>query len=182
VCSLGDLSPAVRTPPNVHLIDHLPPSIPPSAMPALVPLSMAIILFDLVQPLDFIGPCDLLTPLQPSRLAESNSAELTPYSLTISYLAPTLEPITMAGGLQVIPTMTFDEADGKEWDVILVPGGRGARPWLESNARARRWLGTEAGHVEKARWVLTGEFGSLALRSFSIPSKGRKVGAGFETG
>ena len=122
---------------------------------------MAVILFDLVQPLDFIGPCDLLTPLSPSRLAESDSLNLTPPSLTITYLGPTLEPITMAGGLQVVPTMTYDEADKKEWDVLLIPGGRGARPWLDSNARARAFL--QAGHVERARWVLTGRSLSLSL-------------------
>lgn len=135
-------------------------SSPSAAVPQPKPLTLAVILFPLVQPLDFIGPCDLLTPLSPSRLASASPQLPSAYSLEISYLSTTLDPVEMAGGLKVVPTMTYDEADGKAWDVILVPGGRGARPWLESNERARRWLGKEAGHVERARWVITGQFRS----------------------
>lgn len=86
------------------------------------PLTMAIVLFPEVQPLDFIGPADLLTPLQIDELNKRDSVALSPYSLTISYLAETKEPLMMAGGLCVVPDMTYDEAQGKEWDVLLVPG------------------------------------------------------------
>lgn len=121
VCELS-LLPSFLLPCSVPSTHERSFSCSPLNMSTPKPLKMAIILFPEVQPLDFIGPADLLTPLQIERLTQSDSIALSPYSLTISYLAETKDPLTMAGGLKVVPDMTYDEAQGKEWDVVLVPG------------------------------------------------------------
>lgn len=148
-------------------------------------LSLACVLFPLVQPLDFIGPCDILGGLAPPPPSSSATAPATtqlPVNLTITYIAESRQPLKMRGGLEVVPQLTFDEADreGREFDIILVPGspssrsrvarplavqplnitacprdagGQGARPWLASNSRAQRFM-KEYG--PKAKYILTG--------------------------
>lgn len=88
--------------------------------------SLACVIYPLVQPLDFIGPCDILgglAPPPPSSSSPVPGPEL-PVNIVITYIAESLQPVAMRGGLEVVPQLTFDEADreGRSFDIILVPG------------------------------------------------------------
>ncbi|KAH7096402.1 transcriptional regulator [Auriculariales sp. MPI-PUGE-AT-0066] len=93
-------------------------------------LTVAICLFPDVQLLDFSGPVDLLGFLSPK-----NAAMLSAYYKTapptklldLKYLAADREVVQPTSGPGLTPDATYGEAleSGKQYDVILVPGGGG---------------------------------------------------------
>ncbi|KAF4583596.1 hypothetical protein EYR38_002351 [Pleurotus pulmonarius] len=90
-------------------------------------LSLAICLFDQVTALDYQGPLELLGFLDPKNAKPD--VPTPPYLLDITYLARSLEPVTATAGPRALVDRTYDEvADGEQFDLILVPGGLGARP------------------------------------------------------
>jgi len=92
-------------------------------------LSFAVCLFDYVQLLDYSGPMDLLGFLDntsrddPKRWARFSPPPKAVFEFT--YLAPTRESVNPTSGPAVTPTSSYDEAlaSGKQFDVLLVPGG-----------------------------------------------------------
>ena len=42
----------------------------------------------------------------------------------IEYIAETHEPITPLGGPRMLPSKTFEEVGSKQFDIILIPGGK----------------------------------------------------------
>ncbi|KAF8671788.1 Class I glutamine amidotransferase-like protein [Rhizoctonia solani] len=46
----------------------------------------------------------------------------------LDYVAESMEPVTPSGGARIMPSKTFAEVEGKQFDIILVPGGPGSRP------------------------------------------------------
>lgn len=72
----------------------------------------------------------------------------------------------MSNGMSVVPQMTYDNAmaEDQEWDVVLIPGGSGARPWFESNKGTRDFL-VKVG--PKCKYVLTGK--SLSQIDLLVP-------------
>lgn len=117
-------------------------------------LNLAITLFPGVMPSDFIGPNDVLHSLSPGNLPSNSS-----YSITITTLASTLEPIELSNGIKVVANKTFAEAlkdqRRRKWDAVLIPGGRGARPWEEGNKECREFLKVI---VPDCKYVLTGMY------------------------
>jgi transcriptional regulator GlxA family with amidase domain len=71
--------------------------------------TVAIVLFDGVEELDFVGPWEVL-----------RAAEFDAFTV-----AEEAGPITCANGLRVLADRTFDQVDTA--DVLLVPGGPGTR-------------------------------------------------------
>lgn len=116
-------------------------------------LKVGVVLFEDAFPLDFIGPLDILNTLKP----DSDASTASDVSIDSTILAASLDPLRVWGGMKVVPDRTFDEAAAEEWDAVLVPGGRGARPWLESNSGAQAFLKEV---VPRTKVVLTGELGS----------------------
>ncbi|KAH7103636.1 transcriptional regulator [Auriculariales sp. MPI-PUGE-AT-0066] len=97
-------------------------------------LSFALCLFDGAQLLDYAGPMDLFgfldnTPRHDPKQWKQFKANPN-VAFDFSYIGPTSEPVQPTSGPAVIPTATYDEilSSGKQFDVILVPGGRGVRP------------------------------------------------------
>lgn len=82
-------------------------------------MRIAIALFDGAEELDFAGPWEVLA-YWASQIADEGVDVFT--------VAASLDPITAAKGLRVLPDRTLHDA-GKV-DVFLLPGGRGTRALL----------------------------------------------------
>ncbi|QRV82723.1 hypothetical protein RhiJN_10738 [Ceratobasidium sp. AG-Ba] len=54
--------------------------------------------------------------------------------VVVDYVAESRDPITPSGGAQILPSKSFSEVEGKQYDILFVPGGPGARPNLLSPA------------------------------------------------
>ena len=95
--------------------------------------TIAILLFEDVEELDFAGPWEVF------RMAQSEDPTFDVYTV-----AEHLEPIRCANGLRVLADRTL--ADAGRPDVILVPGGQGTRnpgpeivPWIAEADRTTQW-------------------------------------------
>jgi transcriptional regulator GlxA family with amidase domain len=82
-------------------------------------MKIAIVVFDGAEELDFAGPWEVLAAW--SRMWPDDGVE-------VYTVADSLEPITCAKGLRVLAEHTWDTAPAP--DVVLWPGGKGARDQL----------------------------------------------------
>ena len=82
-------------------------------------MRIAIALFDGAEELDFAGPWEVLSYW---------AREITQDDVDVLTVAASLEPITAAKGLRVLPDRTLHDAG--PIDVFLMPGGRGTRQLL----------------------------------------------------
>ena len=82
---------------------------------------IAVVLFDGAEELDFAGPWEVLAYWAREVASEATRAE-------VFTVAASLDPITAAKGLRVLPDRTW--ADAGQIDVLVVPGGRGTRRLL----------------------------------------------------
>jgi len=90
------------------------------------PLKLAVVLFNQAALLDFLGPIEQLGFLQ-----EGAAKETDPVTLSIEYLGPTREPIKPSRGPAVLVDRAYgDVGEDERFDILLLPGGLGARPHL----------------------------------------------------
>lgn len=82
------------------------------------PRQVSVVLFDGFELLDAFGPVELFSML--------------PDRLRVRFVGPSLGPVASSQGLQVLPTATFETAANP--DIVLVPGGRGARKLVNDSA------------------------------------------------
>jgi transcriptional regulator GlxA family with amidase domain len=80
-----------------------------------VPHTIAFLLFDGAEELDFIGPWEMFTL----------AGELRPGEVRCYTASETGAVVTCAKGLRVLPDCTFDDAPAA--DVVIIPGGIGTR-------------------------------------------------------
>ncbi|KAI9633370.1 class I glutamine amidotransferase-like protein [Dioszegia hungarica] len=120
-------------------------------------LQVGVVLFNGALPLDFIGPSSILSALSPSSI-ERNSIE-TPYAFEITNLGETLDDVTCTGNLNIRPGKTYaDVREGRaKMDIMLLPGGVGARPWNASQA-LKAFIKWGAGSAEYTLTVCTGSW------------------------
>jgi transcriptional regulator GlxA family with amidase domain len=85
------------------------------------PMRIAIALFDGVEELDFAGPWEVL-----AYWAREVAADAEVFTV-----AKSLDPVTAAKGLRVLPDRTWDDAG--QIDVVIMPGGRGSRALLSAD-------------------------------------------------
>lgn len=93
-------------------------------------LNVAILVFDGVEELDFVGPWEVFT------MAKLAGAGLNPF--TVGWQQP---GITCAKGLKIVADYAF--ADAPHADIVLIPGGRGTRVLAQDdvfNAAIRSYL------------------------------------------
>ncbi|KLO14623.1 class I glutamine amidotransferase-like protein [Schizopora paradoxa] len=89
--------------------------------------NVAICLFNNVTALDFQGPIELFGFLSPASLERRGSSLFDPkIALNLHYLSTTLDPITPISGPKMNPTDVYSST--KQYDILLIPGGPGARP------------------------------------------------------
>ncbi|MGH3008506.1 MAG: DJ-1/PfpI family protein [Gaiellaceae bacterium] len=87
---------------------------------------IAVAVFEGAEELDFVGPWEVLAAWR----------YLHPDEVTICLVADSLEPVTCAKGLRVLPECTWDDLGSV--DVLVYPGGRGTRAQLgDETVRSR---------------------------------------------
>jgi len=106
--------------------------------------TIAILLFDGAEEMDFVGPWEVF-----AAAIEGMSGERV---LTV---AERTEPILCEKGMRVIPDCSYDTAP--PIDVVPVPGGRGARREI-SNPATMNWLRSSAARCSWVTSVCTGAF------------------------
>lgn len=105
---------------------------------------IGIVLFDGVEELDAVGPWEVLA------YWAGNHPEDGYQVLTLS---PDGQVVTCAKGLRITPDYSF--ATAPELDIVLHPGGKGARP-LARNQEHLAWVRDQASTAELMTSVCTG--------------------------
>ena len=77
--------------------------------------AVAIAVFEGAEELDFVGPWEVLAAWR----------YLHPDEVSVSLVGDTLDPVTCAKGMRVLPETTWDDLG--EVDVLVYPGGFGTR-------------------------------------------------------
>lgn len=109
-------------------------------------LSVAVVLFDDVEVLDFAGPYEVLTA------AERDDGT---FCATVFTVAERTQ-VRCHGGLRVVPDVLFAELS--EADVLIVPGGPGARSPSNARCRVIDFLRDISPRVQTVAAVCTGSF------------------------
>ena len=123
--------------------------------------TIGLLIFDRVEELDFVGPWEVFT------MAREAGADLR--AVTIAPIGgPGGGGVRCAKGLRVIADHGF--ADAPKLDVLLVPGGDGARP-LATNELVLGWIRDTA---RDCRWVASVCTGALLLAASGVAA-GRAV-------
>ena len=117
-----------------------------------MPKTIGILMFDEVEELDFVGPWETFG------MAQRMGAE---HELLL--IAPTHEPIKARYGLRVMPDTSM--ADAPELDVLLVPGGYGARVFARHDAAILQFI--RETH-ERGAWVVSVCTGALILANAGV--------------
>ncbi|SFM31278.1 DJ-1/PfpI family protein [Ectothiorhodospira mobilis] len=112
-------------------------------------IRVGILIFDQVEVLDFAGPFEVFatTRLDESRRTEADS----PFDIRL--VAERKRPVTTAGGMMVVPHHDFKDCPAL--DILVVPGGRGARREL-SNIHLMEWLRAQSNGLSLLAGVCTG--------------------------
>ena len=108
------------------------------------PRSVAILVFDDVEVLDFAGPYEVFN-------VAGELGEGSPFS--VFSVGLTGAPAVGRGGFTVQPAYSLDNAPPP--DVLIIPGGAGTRPLLHDE-RLLTWLRERAAEVEVLLSVCTG--------------------------
>jgi transcriptional regulator GlxA family with amidase domain len=131
--------------------------------------TIGLVIFPDVEELDFVGPWEVFTA---SALLRAQSGAQPDQVVLIG---PDSQPVRCAKGLRVLPDATFDEHP--ELDVVLVPGGQGARREV-ANSTLLAWLAKVAA---TATWTTSVCTGALLLHASGVAA-GRRLAThwGFE--
>lgn len=112
--------------------------------------TVAIVAFDEMEVLDYAGPYEVFNVA--GELSDpSGPPAFSPIS--VSATGPAGGPVSGRGGFRVLPDHGLD--DCPPTDLLLVPGGAGARALLDDE-RLLGWLRERAGEVEELLSVCTG--------------------------
>lgn len=111
-------------------------------------MRVVILVFDDVEVLDACGPFEVFSVA--NRIAAQRSR---PAPFEVLLVASGTGPVTMRGGLQVLPMRDLDEVN--DLDLLLVPGG--VTDAVEQDERVLAWLRARAGTPWVAS-VCTGAF------------------------
>lgn len=109
--------------------------------------NVAIVIFDDVEVLDFAGPFEVFS-VAASEMKRAPYRPFFPYTVGL-----TSRSIEAFGGLTVTPRFSY--LDCPEPDILIVPGGDGARRLL-THAAFLAWVAAQAKRVEIIASVCTG--------------------------
>ena len=111
--------------------------------------TVGIVIFDEVEVLDFCGPFEVLSV---TRLDEATRREsLSPFNVIL--VAESQQTVKTTGGMVVTPHVDF--ANCPKLDILLIPGGWGTRPLLQSS-RYSAWIQQRSREAELVCSVCTG--------------------------
>jgi transcriptional regulator GlxA family with amidase domain len=119
--------------------------------------TIGILLFDGAEEMDFVGPWQVFAAAIEGMAGER-----------VVTVAESTGPITCELGMRVLPDVSYDAAPAL--DVVLVPGGSGARTEI-ANPATVRWLHRAAA---RCSWVTSVCTGSFLLVGAGL-TRGRKV-------
>ncbi len=103
--------------------------------------NVAIFIFDEIEVLDFCGPFEVF-------VVAGRAGSFDVYTV-----AEHASPIRTRGGMQVIPTYTWDEAPDPH--ILVVPGGKGTQPLMHHHLTLE-WVRATATRAEFVLSVCTG--------------------------
>lgn len=126
-------------------------------------ISIGILVFEDVEELDFVGPWEVFT--MANEVARHGGGGPVH---DVKLIAEQTGPVRCAKGMRVIPDVTTGECS--RLDVLLIPGGLGARRLVENQALLE-WI---AAVSRQARWITSVCTGALLLTAAG-PAKGRRV-------
>ncbi|TDC27431.1 DJ-1/PfpI family protein [Streptomyces sp. 8K308] len=118
-----------------------------------------LLIFHGAEELDFIGPWEVFTV----------SSALRQGADTAVLIAERPDAVRCGKGMRVLPDHTLD--DHPPLDVLLVPGGRGAREEQRRNPKVLEWVAATAA---RADWTLGVCTGAAVLHAAGVLS-GRRV-------
>jgi len=107
-------------------------------------VTAGILVFDLVEELDFVGPWEMLSMW--GQVADGPDCIL---------IAEKLEPVVCSKGLSVNPSTDFESCP--QLDYLVVPGGQGTRQEV-SNRRIVEYISGQAVNCKAVLSVCTGSF------------------------
>ncbi|QFG22633.1 DJ-1/PfpI family protein [Actinomadura sp. WMMB 499] len=118
-----------------------------------------LLVFEDAEELDFAGPWEVFATSAAMRDAGDEAV----------LIAAGTAPVRCAKGMRVVPDRTF--ADHPDLDVLLVPGGRGARVTQPHDPAVTGWIAKTAARADWVTSVCTGSF----LLHAAGPARGRRV-------
>lgn len=110
------------------------------------PWAVGILLFDDVEVLDFAGPYEVFS------VATNRVAPHKPFA--VKTISQTGEMVTARNGLKVYPDFSF--ANAPHFDIVVVPGGPGARESEMQNVKLIAWIQNRMDDVQIMSSVCTG--------------------------
>lgn len=110
---------------------------------------VGILVFPNVEVLDFCGPFEVFSVVRLDE--EKRRVEPSPFEVFL--VAESLEVVTAANGLKVVPDYTIDNCP--ILDILVVPGGWGVRAAIE-NSKIVDWVAKQGKAVETLTSVCTG--------------------------
>ncbi|MCP3776086.1 DJ-1/PfpI family protein [Paenibacillus sp. MZ04-78.2] len=113
--------------------------------------SVGIFVFDDVEVLDFAGPFEVFSVTEYSD-QDMDTPESNPF--LVKLVSETGELIQACNGLKVQPDYSFDNAP--HFDILVIPGGIGAREKEIYNEKVIQWISQRMGNVELMLSVCTG--------------------------
>jgi transcriptional regulator GlxA family with amidase domain len=109
--------------------------------------TVGILLFDDVEVLDACGPFEVFS------IARTEDTDGDNELFRVVMIAETIEPVVARGGLIVKPHFTI--ADHPRLDILLIPGGKGARA-VRNNQNILDWIRGQVASIELLTSVCTG--------------------------
>jgi transcriptional regulator GlxA family with amidase domain len=113
--------------------------------------TVGIAIFDDVEVLDACGPFEVFSVARPVGVRDDDQRLFQPITI-----AQTTQPVTCVGGLRIVPEATFGAHP--PLDIVIIPGGRGARLVQRDNPVILDWIATQSARVEILASVCTGAF------------------------
>jgi transcriptional regulator GlxA family with amidase domain len=124
---------------------------PAPLRPDGAPTRVGIVIFPLVEVLDFCGPFEVFSV---ARLDEARRLE-TRSPFKVRLIAESAEPVSATGGMRVVPDHTL--ADCPPLDLLVVPGGWGTRREVDNRVLVD-WIAARGAGAETLTSVCTGSF------------------------
>ena len=119
--------------------------------------TVGIVLFPDAEELDWAGPYEVF-----------GMASKTLENVRVVTVAERSDPVRCFNGLRVLPDYSF--ADAPELDLVLVPGGQGARTEIDNSAMTT-WLAKIA---PRCQWLTSVCTGSLLLHGAGL-TQGKRI-------